>query len=170
MPTHITEEMQAAVGGLLARRVSFPIAASDIRRWAIAVYHPGPPPAGFWDEEAAARSRHCGIVAPEEFNPFAWMTAEPSGPQDVDRTDPDLTEKALGIDGPGLKFQLNAGLEVEYHERMRPGDVITAERRLAGYREREGRLGLMLFTTVEETWTNQAGGLVKVLRQTGIRY
>jgi N-terminal half of MaoC dehydratase len=61
-------------------------------------------------------------------------------------------------------------MEVEYGVRMRPGDVITSVRRLSEYREREGRLGLMLFTTFEEVWTNQNGDLVKNSRFTLIRY
>jgi hypothetical protein len=53
---------------------------------------------------------------------------------------------------------------------VRPGDVITSVTRLAGYSEREGRLGLMLFTTTEDTWTNGDGALVKKSRMTLIRY
>ncbi len=166
----VSSEMKAVIGKVIDRRVSFPIAASDIRRWAIAVYFPHPPPARFWDREVAALTKGGQILAPEEFNPFAWMTAEPHGPQRLDRTNPDLIEQQLGIDGPGLRFQLNGGIDVEYHEPMRVGDVITSERRLREYREREGRLGRMLFTVVEDTWTNQSGKVVKVSRQTGIRY
>jgi hypothetical protein len=84
--------------------------------------------------------------------------------------DPDMMEKTLGITGPGLKFQLNGGMEVEYGVRMHPGDVITSVRRLAEYREREGRLGLMLFTVSEDLWTNQNDELVKTARSTLIRY
>lgn len=171
--TNISAEMRGAIGSELGRRVSFPVAESDIRRWAIAVYYPAEPPRLFWD------AAHGGIVAPEEFNPFAWMTAAPrqsgsaagSGPRaDVDPNDPDRTERLIGIPGPGLKFQLNGGMEAEYGVRMRPGDVITAVNRLVEYRERPGRLGLMLFTITEDTWTNQDGEPVKRARQTLIRY
>lgn len=170
--TNVSEEMQAAAGALMMRQVSFPIDASDIRRWAIAVYYPEVPPRLFWDAEYAATTRHGGIVAPEEFNVFAWMAAEPPGlPMAAElRNDPDRTEKQLGIPGPGLKFQLNGGIEVTYGVRMRPGDVITSEQRLAGYTEREGRLGLMLFTATETTWTNQRDELVKKTVVTVIRY
>jgi N-terminal half of MaoC dehydratase len=168
--TYISEAMRSATGALVERRVSYPIAASDIRRWAIAVYYPDPPPAVFWDEVAAVASPSGGLVAPEEFNPFAWMAADPKGPQVLDRANPDFIERRIGIEGPGLRFQLNGGIEAEYRQPMRPGDTITSERRLSGYTEREGRLGLMLFTTVEDTWTNQNDEVVKRLRQTGIRY
>lgn len=168
--TNVSDAMRGAIGALIERRVSYPIAASDIRKWAIAVYYPDPSPAVFWDDDVADSSPHGGLVAPEEFNPFAWMTAEPKGPQVLNRADPDFIERRIGIDGPGLRFQLNGGIEVEYLQPMRPGDTITSERRLGGYTEREGRLGLMLFTTVEDTWTNHRGEVVKRLRQTGIRY
>lgn len=170
--TVITDPMRAAVGRELSRSVSFPISRSDIRKWALAVYYPEEPPRLFWDEAYAATTVHGGIVAPEEFNPFGWMVAEPPGlpPPNEFRNDPDRTEKTLGIDGPGLKFQLNGGLEVDYGARMRPGDQITAVTTLAGYREREGRLGLMLFTSSESVWTNQKGEMVKRSAGTVIRY
>ena len=61
-------------------------------------------------------------------------------------------------------------MEVEYGVRMRPGDVITSVRSLSGYREREGRLGLMLFTVTEDNWTNQNDELVRRRVSTAIRY
>jgi len=169
--TYISEEMQAAVGTELDRRVSYPITVSDIRRWAMAVYYPEEPPRLFWDEEYAATTRHGGIVAPEEFNPFAWMSAEPAGvPQGKGGNDPDHTEKQIGIQGPGLAFMLNGGMDIEYGARMRPGDVITSVSRLAGYRERPGRLGRMLFSMTESTWTNQQDQMVRRSINTLIRY
>jgi hypothetical protein len=84
--------------------------------------------------------------------------------------DPDATEKRLGVTPPGMSHQLNGGLEVDYGVRMRPGDVITSVTRLAGYTERPGKLGWMLFTTYEDTWTNQDGDEVKRSRSTLIRY
>jgi len=167
----ISDAMRAATGRELSRAVSYPVSASDIRRWAIAVYFPAEPPPRYWDPEIAARSRWGGIVAPEDFNPFAWMAAEKEEPPaETGENDPDRTELMLGIPGAGLKFQLNGGMEVEYGTRMRPGEVITSVNRLSGYTERAGRLGLMLFTVMEDSWTNQEGDLVKRTRMTLIRY
>ena len=53
---------------------------------------------------------------------------------------------------------------------IRPGDVITAVTVLAGYRERLGSLGLMLFTSIETVWTNQNSEIVKTGVSTVIRY
>ena len=69
--SHISREMADAIGGVLSERVSYPVAESDIRRWAIAVYYPAEPPRQFWDAAYAKSTRHGGIVAPEDFNPFA---------------------------------------------------------------------------------------------------
>ncbi|MGW0590594.1 FAS1-like dehydratase domain-containing protein [Streptosporangium sp. NPDC002607] len=171
--TAISEPMRAAVGSELGRRVSFAVSESDIRRWASAVYWPEQPPRLFWDVAYAAGTRHGGIVAPEDFNPFAWMCAEiwaSGATADADPNDPDRTELLLGIEGPGLKFMLNGGMTAEYGERIRPGDVITSVNRLESYSEREGRLGLMLMTVTEDTWTRADGVLVKRNRNTLIRY
>jgi hypothetical protein len=154
--------MLGAVGRETRRSVSYPIAVSDIRRWDIAVYYPEEQPRLFWDEAYAATTVHGGIVAPEDFNPFAWMAAEPVGlPETIGGYDPDQTEKTLGVTAPGLQNLLNGGMETEYGVRMRPGDVITSVSRLAGYKEREGRLGLMLFTNSETVGTNQGYEFVK---------
>ena len=169
--TTISDEMRGAIGRQLSRRVSFPVAESDIRKWALAVYYPDHAPARFIDADVAATTRWGGIVAPEEFNPFAWLAAEAeTAGEAIEQNNPDNTELALGITPPGLKFQLNGGMTVEYGEPIRPGDVITGVNVLADYTERAGRLGLMLFTVFEDTWTNQRGELVKRTRNTGIRY
>ncbi|HVW42432.1 MAG TPA: MaoC family dehydratase N-terminal domain-containing protein [Amycolatopsis sp.] len=171
--SYISDEMRAAIGSTLATAVSFPISESDIRRWALAVYYPDTPPARFLYPEAAAKSRYGGIVAPEDFNPFAWLAAEreTAGRADVHGNDPGHIEILLGVTPPPVKFQLNGGLAVEYGVPMRPGDVISSVSKLASYRERSGgRFGLMLFTVLEDTWTNQSGEFVKRTESTVIRY
>ncbi|MDV6230559.1 FAS1-like dehydratase domain-containing protein [Rhodococcus cercidiphylli] len=172
--TLVSEAMRGAVGRTVTQRSSHPISESDIRKWALAVYWPAEPPRLYLDSDYAAGTVWSSIVAPEEFNPFAWSVAG-STPQadeaaDIDANDPDRLEKALGIAGPGLKFQLNGGLVAEYGERMRPGDVITGTESLHEYRERDGKLGSMLFTTIEDLWTNQNGAVVKRTLMTLIRH
>ena len=73
----LTDDMRAAVGQEFRWVTSFPISANEIRRWAIVLYYPRTPPPLFWDDEYASTTRFGGIVAPEDFNPFAWMTADP---------------------------------------------------------------------------------------------
>jgi N-terminal half of MaoC dehydratase len=172
--TWISDEMRAIVGKEFgSEATSVPISLSDIRKWAMAVYYPETPPPLFWHEEYAATTIHGGIVAPEEFNPFAWFTAAgPRVPQTFEGPIRDSgPEGAFGVAAPETTFILNGGSEVTYGVRMRPGDVITSGKsKLIDYVEREARLGLMLFTRSETTWTNQNGEMVKVTRGTGIRY
>ena len=80
----ITDDMRSILGLSVGGSISYPITDSDIRRWAMAVYYPDPPPRLFWDEEYAKTTPHGGIVAPEEFNPFAWGAR-----RDVQRRAPD---------------------------------------------------------------------------------
>lgn len=47
--SNVSAAMRDAVGRQVGRRVSFPVAESDIRRWAIAVYYPPEPPRQFWE-------------------------------------------------------------------------------------------------------------------------
>ena len=161
--------MREACGRAFAGSESPPISAADTRRWAIAVYHPETPPPQFWDEEYAAASVHGGIVAPEEFNPFAWTAAldhraSREGPRSA------FVEQGLGIAAPVCEHDLFGGVEIEYTgERMRPGDVIQSRSLLRRYWEREGSLGLMLFTETEVRWT-RASDLIKVQRNVMIRY
>jgi hypothetical protein len=161
----ISDAMRSVVGGQLSRSVSYPVAESDIRRWAIAVYYPQEPPKRFWDPTSRD-----GITAPEDFNPFAWLAASSEGRPRRPGGDPDHTELSLGIEGPGLSTVLNGGMSAEYGEPIRPRDVVTSVNRLTGYSERTGRLGHMLFTVLEDTWTNQRDQFVKRTRMTLIRY
>ncbi|MGV9869816.1 FAS1-like dehydratase domain-containing protein [Rhodococcus koreensis] len=161
----VSEQMRASLGAVADWRVSFPVAASDIRRWAIAVYYPDPPPARFVAPGGGL------LVAPEEFNPFAWIVADRMVPAVAPLLrDTDRLEKAIGIAGPGLRHQINGGSEVVYGAPVRPGDVIRSETRLHSYREKTGRMGPMLVTVTEVEWTNQDGARVKLGHDTSIRY
>ena len=165
--TLIRPEMAALVDRPYGRTVSYPIAASDIRKWAIAIHYPEPAPA-----------RHSGTdpIALAEFNPFAWGAAktEPTGLEieaDPAHAAAGAMEHKLGVVPPDLRRALNGGVAVTYTgAAMRPGDVITAESAIAGYSEREGRLGQMLLTDVLTRWVNQDGEAVKDYRMTLIRY
>ena len=169
--SYLTPELLGLVGREIRSTTSFPITNSDIRRWAIAVYYPEPAPPLFWDAEYASETTHGGIVAPEEFNPFAWMSrATTSRPVEKPPGQFPLPEELAGGTAPPTTAMVNGGLEVEYGMRMRPGDVITSTSTIGEYKEREGRLGLMLFSTMIDTWTNQHGDTIKTSRNTLIRY
>ncbi|MDQ1424419.1 MAG: hypothetical protein QOD72_1917 [Acidimicrobiaceae bacterium] len=159
--TLVTSEMERQKGVWGEERSSYPISEADIRKWAIAVYWGETPPRLFWDVEYAKTTRWGGIVAPEDFNPFAWPV-------------PMTPVKSLGAI-PGetpTKGQnvLNGGQVDTFGVRMRPGDVITTRTRLARWDERQGRNGLTLYTYMETEWRNQNDELVKTRVSTIIRY
>src|ERR1043165_7014798 len=119
--SHITPQMLDLVGLELRSATSFPITDSDIRRWAIAVYYPESAPPLFWDAEYAAGTSHGGIVAPEDFNPFAWLAEKTVlASRDGAGGAQSVPEALLGAEVPPTTAMVNGGLEVQYGVRMRP--------------------------------------------------
>jgi N-terminal half of MaoC dehydratase len=167
--TYITDEMRGIVGKVMASLTSFPISASDIRKWAAAVYYPEVPPRQFWDEDYAASRRYGGIVAPEEFNPFATMTKDPEPTKRVYSRG--RFERAFGVEPPPARAILQTEIRVAYTGvRMRPGDVIRSIQRVDEYFERQGKMGLQLYTTVSNQYVNQVDEQVKLLHTVYLRY
>lgn len=162
----ISDEMRGLIGRVLRSRTSYPISASDIRKWAIAVYYPEAPPAKFIGAGAAGGEEP--LIAPEEFNPFAWATpgAKPA-PADVSAG---FLEKSAGITPPPLEFMVNGGSVYEYGVPMREGDVITNEYSVTGYTVKQGKRGPLLITESQDRWTNQKGEHVRSTLMTLVRY
>jgi hypothetical protein len=153
--------MEQRKGVWSEERISYPISESDIRKWAIAIYWGETPPSIFWDAEYARTTRWGGIVAPEDFNPFAWQVP-------MEKPTP-----AGAIPGQKpMKGQnvLNGGQVDTFGVRMRPGDVIISRSRLSHWEERNGRNGLTLYSYEETEWRNQNDELVKTRISTIIRY
>jgi len=65
---------------------------------------------------------------------------------------------------------LDGGSEWEYFEPIRPGDRISVVSKIADIRESAGRLGAMVFITVETSYTNHYNQLCALQRSTVIRY
>lgn len=170
----ITDEMRGLIGREFGKQVSYPVERNDIRRWAIAIYYPELPPKHYIDEDEA-KKLFGAMVAPEDFNPFGWVSAdpglrEPSGDGEG-KFDYDFVEHQFGVEGPGSAANLNSGLEVEYGVRIKPGDVITKISRIKDYVEKDSsKFGKMLFTYIESEATNQNGEMVTRTVQLGIRY
>jgi len=139
--------------------VSPPVSVSDIRKWGIAVYWPDTPPRLFWDEEYAQSTRYGGIIAPHDFNPFAWP---------VVREVPAARATAAG-GGVGTRG-MNGGQTDFYEKSMRPGDVVSTSSALVDWYERNGKLGLTLFSVTEIRWTNQNDEIIKKRHSISIRY
>ena len=135
-------------------RWSSPIRDSDIRRWALAVYWPDVPPRQYWDESFATTTHWGGLVAPEEFNPFAWQVPAPS--DSASRVD-----SGRQPDPRRVRLRLNGGCQAKYGVAMRPGDQIRRRVRLHGWRVADGSHGPLLLVDYEHEWRNQRNELVR---------
>ena len=145
---YVTDEVKKQIGTQTEARV-VEIERGAIRRFAQAIGDPNPL---FNDEAAARKTRFGGMIAPPTFG------------------------RSLGGGIPDIKLNLpqfrglDGGSEWEYFVPIRPGDQITVVSKIADLREREGRLGPMVFITVEHSYTNQFGELCALQRSTAIRY
>ncbi|MDA0338617.1 MAG: MaoC family dehydratase N-terminal domain-containing protein [Proteobacteria bacterium] len=166
----VTPEMQAIVGKVMRASVSYPVSASDICKWAMAVYYPEQPPRLYWDQEYAATTAFGGIVAPEDFNPFAWATAKPALDEPaVSQTA--FSEDELGVTPPPYTAILLTDIKARHGTtRIHPGDVISSTHAITDYFEREGRMGHMLYTTLSHTLTNQHGDWLRTVESVFVRY
>ncbi|MEN2740631.1 MaoC family dehydratase N-terminal domain-containing protein [Microbacterium sp. X-17] len=170
-PTLVTADMIAARDVWSEPVRSWPVSATAIRRWAQAVYWPEVPPPIFWDEDYARGTVWGGIVAPHEFNPFAWPLEGAYGQETAlaelhGEPEPAQPRVTAGRGTRGL----NGGLAIRYVTRLRPGDVVSSTTALTSWSERETRLGLTLFSAYETRWSLPSGELVKVMTQTRLSY
>lgn len=135
------------------------VGANDIARWAIATHYPEPAPAASTDAGTAAAGPWGSLVAPRDFDPFAWMPNRPWA-----------GDWLWGMSAePGGRV-LNGGQRNRYFEPVRVGDVISVTRRFVDVVERETKRGPMVFFTSEFTWRNQHDALVRIGEQTTIYY
>jgi acyl dehydratase len=139
---------------------SFPVSHSDIRRWAIAVHWPEPPPRIHWDEAYARTTRWGGVIAPPEFNPFAWP---------VTRAETDWRPYAPEPGEPGQHL-LNGGRRSTFFSPIRPGHVIRSRRRVLSINERTGRFGLTLYVEMERELVDQHGTVLRTDVDTIVRH
>jgi acyl dehydratase len=148
MAKYVTDEIKKLIGKETEPR-TFDVERGHIRRFAEAIGDSNP----IFNDEAKARdTRFGGMVAPPTFG------------------------RAFGIEFFSIPLKmptargLDGGSDWEYFVPIRPGDRISVVSKLADVRESEGRLGTMIFTTVETRYVNQFGQVCVIQRSTGIRY
>ena len=100
-------------------------------------------------------------------NPLWQKVAPPTFPAALVPTA--LLHKMLTAKCPLTRF-LNGGNELEYHQAIRVGDVISVTARLDRLRKMEGKEGKTLFMIMDITYKNQRGEVVARGRNTYIRY
>jgi acyl dehydratase len=145
---YVTDEVRKQIGMQSEARI-VEVERGAIRRFAEAIGDPNPL---FNDEASVRKTRFGGMVAPPTFC------------------------RSLGAAIPEIKINmaefrgLDGGSEWEYLEPIRPGDRISVVSKIADIRESAGRLGPMVFITVETSYTNQFNQLCALQRSTVIRY
>jgi acyl dehydratase len=145
---YVTEDAKKQIGKVSEAR-TYEVERGAIRRFAEAIGDDNPL---FNDDLAARKSRFGGMIAPPTFC------------RSLGSAIPDVK-----IDMPTFRG-LDGGSDWEYLAPIRAGDRITVQSKLVDLRENEGRLGIMVFTTVETTYTNQFGEVCVIQRSTGLRY
>jgi len=132
----------------------------SIKRFADAVDDPNPL---YWDEEYAAKSRYGSIIAPPGF--FGWPVKLPRGatfqkPTDVSDS-PEVTDGIREVLAKaGYWRVVDGGMDCEFFQPVKAGDVLTAESLIKDIRERQGKSGKMAFVVNETAYNNQRGELV----------
>lgn len=155
---YLDEGTLSWLGKPLDPDVAYPVCANDIRRWAMATYYPEPAPPAFLDEAVAAKRPWGELVAPRDFNPFAWSQCTP----------PDTYPWMRGMGTEPGHRGLNGGQSNRYFAPIRVGDVIESVVTLVDAFEKDGRNGPMMFLRDEARWNNQRGELVRIGQRTTI--
>jgi len=155
----ISDEMKAAVG-VESEPWTVEVDKTAVRMFARSVGHTDPV---FYDEDEAKRRGFRSLPAPP-----AYLGTPRFSPVASDSTFGGPRGRR-SFNNP-LKRVLNGGTEVDYHEQICAGDVLTGRSKIADISERKGSIGQMLITTTETTYTNQDGKVVAVMRGTGINY
>ncbi|MEX2158654.1 MAG: MaoC family dehydratase N-terminal domain-containing protein [Dehalococcoidia bacterium] len=151
----ITDEARALIGADLGA-MTIEVDKSATRKYASAIRFPNAPEPRYFDADAAAKTKHGGLIAPITFTTsIPWL-----GPV-LEKVNPSMGKYRVG---------LNGGQEYEYHAPVRPGDVLTAYPKLAKLEEKprdDG--GVMLVMTLQCDVQNQKEEPVLTARQTLLR-
>ncbi len=149
----LTPEVLAHIGRSGEKVSGYPVSAEEIRRFCYATDDMNP-------RYLATGTAAEGIVAPPMFIsiPFDWEVPMADLPEDG------TPQQNDGLPFPPLKAKrkLFGGYQVEYFQEMRPGDVLTRQRKILDIYERSGSSGTSVFVVIEATYTNQHGEKVAV--------
>jgi acyl dehydratase len=156
----LPEEIKSLVGQVFSTSV-FEINKESIRRFADAVGDRNPL---YRDEEYAAGSKYGSIIAPPGYNSSVRFWESPS-------EESPGTAEALGLFGlidalaqAGYRSILDSGIDYEFFEPIKAGDIITSTAVVKDIKERKSEDGSMVFLVTDTTYTNQNGDKVATTR------
>jgi hypothetical protein len=151
---------------------AMPLADDALRRFAQAIMDADPL---YWDEAVAVVSKFGGLAAPPLYPVHAFR--RPAGTPDpldalAEDRDADGTQGSMGV-GFGLppiempyRRLLNGGNEIEFFQALRVGERVVAQPRYADVTLKQGKNGNLLLVTIETRFSNEAGELLLINRQT----
>jgi len=142
-----------------ATTISGQVTAADIARFAYAVDDGNPL---YADEGYARAAGFDGVIAPPLFLMVPTRTDRPLSDLQEDGTPPRTAPSEK------LRRVVAGGTEYEFFQHMRPGDTITATRRIIDSYEKRGRSGPLVFVVSETAYRNQRDEKVAVMRFTSI--
>ncbi|MDY6918314.1 MAG: MaoC family dehydratase N-terminal domain-containing protein [Chloroflexota bacterium] len=148
----MTDEVKAMIG-TMSEPIIMEVERGPIRRYCEAVGDDNPL---FLDVQYAKDAGYDDIVCPPGF--WGWPTKG--------ATLGGLAMVAPVLFKAGLFRILDGGVDQEFYIPIQAGDVLIAYSKIADIREREGKTGKMVFTTVETVYLNQNGNKVAVSRST----
>ncbi len=151
----VTDEIKAMIG-TLSEPIIMEVERGAIRRYADAVDDDNPL---FHEVEDAKNAGYEDIICPPGF--WGWPIKGRAAVGGLSMVGAVLVKA-------GLFRILDGGVDQEFYIPIRAGDTLTASTKIADIREREGKAGKMLFTTLETTYLNQNGDTVAVNRATVI--
>lgn len=147
-----TDEIKAMIGREVVYTAPEELGRAAIRYFALAVGDDNP----LYTDDAYAREHgYDGVVAPPtlicETNQYAGL------PRDADG----YAGHSWPIEVPGARL-VRGGNSYEFHQPVRPGDVVTATWRIHSAEEKAGKL----FVVSRATYVNQHGDLLAVNEET----
>jgi acyl dehydratase len=179
----LTHEVKGVIGATGERiEASFPwgIEREGLRIFTQAIMDPDP---RYWDDEFAKTTKFGGIITPPIYCTYLGRRQRPGTEDPVTRAfqenpnsdgiggvrSPDEKGGLPNVPTP-FKRILNAGNEIEVRQYPKLGDRIYSQARYADIKERVGKDGTrMLIVTTENTYTNQNGEVLCILRASQIR-
>jgi acyl dehydratase len=151
----ITDELRKLIGMTL-ETIVFKVEEGAIQRYAEAIGDPNPL---YNDPDFASKTKYGRLLAPPGFT--GW-------PVKAGR----LSQRLLGsLAKAGAPSRLlDGGIEFEFIEPIGAGDVLTATTKVASMTERETKLGMTIFTTLETIFVNKKGDVAIKSRSTFILF
>lgn len=181
----LTDEVKAMIGVSAEKVEASPpwgIEREGLRIFTNAIMDPDP---RYWDDEFAKSTKFGGVVTPPIYCSYIGRKTLAGTPDPITRAFA-ANPNSDGIGGvregredqkgqlpsvpTPLKRILNAGNEIEVRQYPKLGDHIYSQSRYSDIKGRVTKDGTpMLIVTIENTFTNQNGDVLCVLRQSSIR-